>query len=219
MKRQASSPFDLKSMDLLVEAVADPGYGIFPDLLSPEVQQDLVQLMADKVAADTLVRAGVGVGQRVQVRSEIRSDSIFWLEADDPAESAEGWIAGMNALCEHFRRHLFLPLWSYEGHLARYPPAGFYKAHLDRHFKTLARQISVIAYLNEDWDESDGGELRLFTDIEKGIDGPFLDVIPRAGTVVIFRSADFWHEVRPSKRERLSLTGWLRGREELPLQA
>ena len=62
MKRQALSPFDLESMDLLVEAVADPGYGVFPDLLSPEVQQNLVQLMADKVAADTLVRAGGEVG-------------------------------------------------------------------------------------------------------------------------------------------------------------
>jgi Rps23 Pro-64 3,4-dihydroxylase Tpa1-like proline 4-hydroxylase len=32
----------------------------------------------------------------------------------------------------------------------------------------------------------------------------------------ILRSAGFWHEVMPSKRPRLSLTGWLRGREELP---
>jgi len=219
MKRQSSSPFDLEAMDLLIEAVADPGYGIFSDFLTPGIQRDLIQLMAAKVAADTLVRAGVGSGQRVKVRSEIRSDSIYWLDADDPAESAEHWITGMNALCEHFRRHLFLPLWSYEGHLARYPPAGFYKPHLDRHSQTLTRQLSVIAYLNEDWQDSDGGELRLFTDREKGVDGPFLDILPQAGTVVIFRSADFWHEVRPSTRERLSLTGWLRGREELPLQA
>ena len=65
---------------------------------------------------------------------------------------------------------------------------------------------------------TDGGQLRLYTDPAKGAAGPFLDVFPQAGTVVIFRSADFWHEVMPSARVRLSLTGWLRGREELPIE-
>ena len=66
--------------------------------------------------------------------------------------------------------------------------------------------------VHEDWQEDDGGQLRLYTDVEKGINGPFIDVLPKAGTVVIFRSGSFWHEVRPSKKPRLSLTGWLRGR-------
>ena len=174
--------------------------------------------MADKIAADQLIRAGVGAGQGVQVRPEIRSDSIYWLEPDDPAPAAAAWTKVMNVLCEHFRRQLFLPLCSYEGHLALYPATGFYKAHLDRHAKTLARQVSVIAYLNEGWTEADGGQLRLFTDPEKGAAGPFLDVLPQAGTVVLFRSAEFWHEVMPSKRSRLSLTGWLRGHEQLPIK-
>ena len=123
----------------------------------------------------------------------------------------------MNSLCEHFRSQLYLSVWTYEGHLARYPAEGFYKAHLDRHAKTLNREISIIAYLNNDWQETDGGQLRIYTNKEQGMDGPSLDVLPQAGTVVIFRSADFWHEVLPSKRPRLSVTGWLRGREELPI--
>ncbi|MGJ8676292.1 MAG: 2OG-Fe(II) oxygenase [Akkermansiaceae bacterium] len=209
--------FDAAAMDLLATAVAEPGYGIFPDFLRPNIQQDLIQVMADKIAADALTRAGVGAGQEKKIRSEIRSDSIFWLDKNDPAPAAERWIDSMNDLCAHFRRHLFLPLSSYEGHLALYPAAGFYKAHLDRHAHTLARQISIIAYLNEDWAESDGGQLRLYNDPEQGITGPSIDVVPEAGTLVIFRSADFWHEVLPSKRPRLSLTGWLRGREELPV--
>ena len=217
MKNQPLPPFDPSAMDMLIASVADPGYGVFPNLLTPETQQNLIKLMADKVAADTLVRAGVGKGIATQVRSEIRSDSIFWLDEDDPAEMTGTWVNAMLTLCEHFRRHLYLPLWSYEGHLARYPASGFYKAHLDRHAKTLTRQISIIVYLNEEWADTDGGELRLFTDVEKGKDGPYIDVLPKAGTVVIFRSAEFWHEVRPSKRPRLSLTGWLRGREELPI--
>ncbi len=169
--------------------------------------------MDDKLAADKLVRAGVGAGHETQVRSEIRSDSIIWLDRSDPTPIVETWLNGMNDLNEHFRRYLFLSVWSYEGHLAHYPGGGFYKAHLDRHSQTQARQLSIITYLNNDWEESDGGQLRLYTDQELGVKGPFIDVLPKAGTVVIFRSGDFWHEVLPSKRDRMSLTGWLRGRD------
>jgi len=202
-------------MDLLIDAIAEPGYGVFPHLLSDETQQDLIQLMEAKESKDELVRAGVGSGQATQVRSEIRSDSIFWLDPDSKDLIAETWMKGMDTLCARFRSQLFLPVCSYEGHLARYPAAGFYKAHLDRHTKTLAREISIIVYLNKDWKETDGGQLRIYTDSEKGVSGSFIDVLPEAGTVVIFRSAVFWHEVLRSKRPRLSLTGWLRGREEV----
>ncbi len=202
-------------MDLLIDAIAEPGYGVFPHLLSSETQQDLIELMEAKESEDEFVRAGVGSGQETQIRSEIRSDSIFWLDPDSVGSIAETWIAGMNTLSELFRSQLFLPVCSYEGHLARYPAEGFYKAHLDRHAKTLAREVSIIVYLNKDWEDTDGGELRIYTDSEKGVSGPFIDVLPEAGKVVIFRSADFWHEVLPSSRPRLSLTGWLRGREEI----
>lgn len=210
---QPSHTFSLAAMNQLATAVADSGYGVFPDLLPTAVQNDLIQFMADKVTAEELVRAGVGAGSETQVRGEIRSDSIFWLDADDPAPTASAWIHAMHELSENFRNQLFLPIVSYEGHLARYSTGGFYKPHLDRHNKTRSREISIITYLNKDWQEEDGGQLPLYTDTEKGTAGPYIDVFPQAGTVVIFRSASFWHEVMPSKKSRLSLTGWLRGRE------
>ncbi len=212
-----AAPFNLAAMDLLAEAIVDPGFGIFPDLLVPSFGQDLIRLIQEKIAADEFERAGIGKGVAVKVCSEIRTDSIFWLDHKDAAFTTRIWLKAMNALCAHFRASLFLPLCSYEGHLARYPASGFYKPHLDRHQDSLARQISIITYLNEDWNESDGGQLRLYTRIEHGKKGPFIDVVPRIGTVVIFRSADFWHEVLPAKQARLSLTGWLRGRAERPV--
>ncbi len=39
-----------------------------------------------------------------------------------------------------------------------------------------------------------------------------IDVMPQAGTFVAFLAADFDHEVLPARRERASLTGWLRRR-------
>ena len=46
----------------------------------------------------------------------------------------------------------------------------------------------------------------------KTIDAIYRDVLPEGGTLVCFLSQRFWHEVLPARRERLSLTGWFRGR-------
>ena len=42
--------------------------------------------------------------------------------------------------------------------------------------------------------------------------GRSFDVLPRGGTLVVFLSDRFPHEVLPARRERLSLAGWFRRR-------
>jgi SM-20-related protein len=87
-----------------------------------------------------------------------------------------------------------------------YPAGAFYKRHRDQHRGSLERLISCVVYLNNEWAESDGGQLRIYD--EDGTD--FTDITPQAGTVVCFRSDTVEHEVMPALRERYSLTGWLR---------
>ena len=67
--------------------------------------------------------------------------------------------------------------------------------------------MSAVFYLNPDWQAEQGGALRLYL-----TDGSTHDVLPEAGTLVVFLSADLPHEVLPATRERLSLTGWFRRR-------
>jgi SM-20-related protein len=204
------------ALDLLAGGIASPGYAHFENLISPDTVAGLVALLAEKAADQELKRAGVGKYAALELRPEIRSDSIFWLDRSDPSPVIKQWLDAMETIIDHFRRALFLPLHSYEGHLARYPEGGFYKPHLDQHRVSPTRQVSIIVYLNDHWNEGDGGELRIFTDPHLGINGPSIDIAPRAGSVVVFRSADFWHEVLPAIVPRRSLTGWFRGRESDP---
>ena len=96
-------------------------------------------------------------------------------------------------------------------HFAIYPEGAFYKAHLDRHAGTTDRLVTVILYLNPDWQAGDGGELKLWTTVgEKS--GEFELIEPRMGTLVCFMAGDFWHEVMPAKKTRMSITGWFRQR-------
>jgi SM-20-related protein len=105
---------------------------------------------------------------------------------------------------------LYLGLFNFEGHLARYPAGAFYRRHLDQFRGVELRALTCILYLNPDWQPADGGILRIFTD--PGRPEHAEEVAPRGGTLVTFLSARFEHEVRPAARERLSLTGWFKRR-------
>ena len=98
-----------------------------------------------------------------------------------------------------------------EFHYAVYPEGTFYKRHLDTFQNDSRRKLSMVCYLNdEDWQPGYGGELTIYIDDnghEKSI-----DIYPVQGRMVVFESQVLEHEVKPVKRERLSITGWLKTR-------
>ena len=91
-------------------------------------------------------------------------------------------------------------------------------ASTPQHGRTGSRLLTMVTYLNTEWDErAGGGELRLFLPddvaaaegcVPAGMAG-HVDVAPRADTVVIFRSDLVLHEVRPANQRRLAATLWL----------
>lgn len=146
----------------------------------------------------------------------MRGDLIDWLDpARLPATSVvAAWHGRMSLLGAALADLLRMPIAEFDAHMTLYPPGTFYRLHLDAPPQASRRLISVICYLNPHWEPRDGGSLRLYTrpGARPGEDAPFVDVEPREGTVVLFRSTDFWHEVRPTESERLSLTGWFLSR-------
>jgi SM-20-related protein len=102
----------------------------------------------------------------------------------------------------------YMGLEDLESHFAVYPPGSFYKKHLDRFRDDDARTLTAVLYLNEDWPEDAGGQIRLYLDAMQPVAG----CGPTAGTLVLFLSDRFWHEVLPATQQRLSVTGWFRRR-------
>lgn len=156
-------------------------------------------------------QAGVGRGENRQVRGEIRSDHVLWLQNGEFAAEQDLYLAKLELLRLALNQRFFLGLFDFEGHFAIYPEGGFYKTHLDRHAGTSDRIVTVILYLNPDWQPGDGGELKLWTTCGTQ-EGTFELIEPRMGTVVCFLAGDFWHEVLPAHKARMSITGWFRQR-------
>jgi SM-20-related protein len=175
---------------------------------------DSLRLMDECAAAreeGAFRRAGVGRGDSLAVRGEIRGDEVLWLRPGEFSVEQEIYLALLETLRLALNRRFFLGLFDFEGHFAVYPEGAFYKPHLDRHSGTDERVVTVILYLNPDWQPGDGGELKLWT-TASGQEGGFTLIEPRLGTLVCFLAGDFWHEVLPAKKTRMSITGWFRQR-------
>ncbi len=209
---EASSDFSA-----LAESLAGHGYAVVADFLDREVGESLVDEATALWSEGEYRRAAIGRGEERRVRSEIRSDHVLWLDQSRLSDCQRRYWERMDSLRLALNRELFLGLFDFEAHLACFPEGSQYRAHLDRHRETEARVLSAIVYLNPGWLPEDGGTLRLYTDRGLGVDGPWIDIVPEFGKLVIFLADVFWHEVLPSARERHSITGWFRRRvEELP---
>jgi SM-20-related protein len=112
----------------------------------------------------------------------------------------------MNQLKDGLNRRLFMGLFDFESHYAVYEPGAFYKKHLDSLHGSQNRILSTVFFLNPDWQENDGGELILYDES----DLPLEVVNPNIGTLVLFLSERFPHEVRPTMKTRNSIAGWFR---------
>ena len=112
-------------------------------------------------------------------------------------------------------RRLFMGVCDYECHFAHYNIGAFYKKHVDAFSANKKtgqsnRVISTVLYLNETWQQENGGELVIY-----GEDGEQVveKILPEFGKFIIFLSEKFPHEVLPATRARKSIAGWFRVNE------
>lgn len=195
----------------LADALHEQGWLLWRDFISEHERQGLAEHVRALAAADKLAPARIGHGASQQSNLSIRGDAIAWI--DDATEPVVAQVMQrLQQIQQQVNEQLMLGLFEFEGHYALYPPGAGYRRHLDQFRDSDTRRLTAVLYLNEGpWDDADGGHLRLFLQDQE--DSPWLDIAPEGGTLLLFLSGRFYHEVRPTRRERLSLTGWFRVRE------
>jgi SM-20-related protein len=150
---------------------------------------------------------GTGAGATPAIRPAMRGDHLQWWEPALASPAQRACLERFEALRLTLNQELQLGLFDFECHFAVYPAGTRYGRHLDRFKSDARRTLSCVLYLNVDWREQEGGQLRLYLN-----EGHNLDITPRAGTLVAFLSDRIEHEVLPATRERLSVAGWFRRR-------
>ncbi len=193
----------IDKLTLLADGLAQDGFAIINDFLTVAEVQSILGQDDFKNGMLQFKKAGVGKSQEKQINEAIRGDYIQWIDKTTAQPPIQTYLSKLSELISFVNQNLFLSLKDYEVHMTIYPAGSYYKRHLDQFKKDDHRKLSVICYLNENWKEEEGGQLRIYQQ-EK-----HFDILPLAGRLVCFRSDQLEHEVLPATRARLSLTGWI----------
>jgi SM-20-related protein len=189
------------SYEYIATALTDKGYCILPQIL-PETLTSALTARVTNLATEQFSTAGIGRNNTLHFNESIRNDETYWLTDDNNIDKQ--YLDWMKQLRIEINQRLYMGLFKFEAHYAHYRQGAFYKRHLDAFKGKSNRVLSILLYLNKDWQTGDAGELLLYDDNNTLIE----TVLPTYGKVIIFLSDRFPHEVLKANRNRYSIAGW-----------
>ena len=206
--------FELNPLyEKVIDGLMADKYSIVDNFFSREEVLALRGSLLEKYEEDKFRKSAIGNQANEKIIEAIRGDFILWLDEDKANDAERAFFAKLNDFQEYLNRTCFMGINEKEFHYAVYPEGTFYKRHLDTFQNDSRRKLSIVCYLNdEDWQPEYGSELTIYVD-ENGNERS-IDIYPVQGRMVVFESQVLEHEVKPVKRERLSITGWLKTRGE-----
>lgn len=200
----AQPAIDEALFERMALALENQGYVILPTALPEPLLGSLLDCRA-QLEAEAFHLARVGRG-RDQTRNRfVRRNRIHWIGEEHRGSGP--WLDWSRRLRLYLNRRLYLGLFSFESHFSLYETGDFYRKHVDAFKGESNRVLSLIVYLNKGWEPDQGGELVIY---EPTTNAPLVKVVPAYGTVVLFLSEEFPHEVLPARRDRHAVAGWFR---------
>lgn len=195
-----SANWEQRINDEVLDIFVHDGFIVIDDVYS---QTALLALQAESGFIDYR-DAKLAEGVR---KTDIRGDRIRWITKDFFA--GYYYLQSINELAHLFNRTLFAGIRHSEAHYACYPPGFGYKWHSDNPVGRDERVVSAVFYLNDEWEDSYGGQLSIIDSHNQ----PH-QLLPKANRLVIFDS-NLQHQVEIAHRQRYSIATWLRSDEAL----
>ena len=192
------------SFEDLIASYIENKVGISEHFLSTDLANNLKQNLILLNQKSLLMEAGIGNSEKVSYDGAIRSDSIYWLDKKHNNAFENEFLAQIEAFIVYLNQSCYAGITGYEFHYSLYESGDFYLKHLDQFQNNPSRKYSMISYLNNNWKESDGGEL-LIHQLDNN-----QKIAPTQGKTVFFKSDELVHEVLVTQNTRMSITGWLK---------
>ncbi|MEO3877099.1 2OG-Fe(II) oxygenase [Rheinheimera fenheensis] len=186
------------NIDAIIDAFYQHGWVWQPNFISEQLNSALLH---EAQYQAQLKPAGIGRQSDHQLNQQVRRDATQWFDGTSAAQ--QQYLALMTQLQQAFNRRCFLGLFDFECHFARYQQGDYYQKHLDAFSGRSNRVLTTVSYLNN---VSRGGELALYNEQDQLID----KFLPTAGSLILFESERFPHEVLPAVDTRFSIAGWFR---------
>jgi len=194
-----------KTFTTLIESFIKNKIGISENFLNESLALHLKENLEALYKGRQLKPAGTGDTQNVVHGDLFRGDTIYWLDRKHNDLHENSFFDIMDAFVKYLNETCYTGISSYEFHYTVYEAGSFYKKHLDQFRTNDSRKYSMILYLNTSWEEKDGGELCIHH--QDGLQ----NISPDSGKTVFFQSNELEHEVLVTNKQRMSITGWLKG--------
>lgn len=197
--------------ELITQDICTQGFCIIDQFLEMNHYQSLATMAREMHQEGLFKSARIGLKIQAQQNNTIRADEICWIDEYSQEPSIQAYLKEANSLANMFNQTLYLGLTEFETHFAAYQPGAFYKKHIDQFATTKTRKISCVYYLNQNWHEAFGGELKLYNKENQLIQ----KVTPFGNRFICFNS-ELPHEVCQTHQSRYSITGWMKTRSLTP---
>lgn len=191
--------------ELITDNLCTHGFHIMDNFLDLHHCQSLRKIAKTMHHNGLFKNAKIGLQIKAQHNNAIRTDEICWLDEDSVEPAVHTYLKQVNHVANILNQSLFLSLTEFETHFAAYQPGSFYKKHIDQFATTKTRKISCVYYLNEDWNDAFGGELKLYNKENQLIQ----NVPPLENRFICFNS-ELPHEVCLTHQPRYSIAGWMK---------
>jgi len=193
-----------KIFNTLIDSFIDNKVGIAEDFLSKSLASHLKENLTALFSKKMLRSAKTGNDALTVQNTLVRGDKIYWLDRKHNNTYENDFFDLMDSFVSYLNMTCYTGITGYEFHYTLYEKGSFYKKHFDQFGNNESRQYSMIMYLNTDWHEEDGGELRIHHD------SSMQNISPVNGKSVFFKSSELEHEVMLTNKSRMSITGWLK---------
>jgi SM-20-related protein len=192
--------------DKQLDNFAEDEFLIIDNFLPDESAMKLLNELKFWRKANKFKPAKIGKSSHSIISENIRKDEIKWINPKTCLPETKEYLQLIQLISNEINRNFFLSLKDKEAMYAIYNKGAFYKPHRDRFKEQAHRLISIVFYLNYNWQEKDGGSLKIYKEnnTKKG-----LEIEPIFNRLILFKS-ELLHEVMPCFKRRYSITIWLK---------
>ena len=215
-KQKGKDAKPLRQMALVTaQQLKETNVAVVDGFLSAEqvsrVRREIAQLEGQYESGEIWVGKNSDAGAQISVAS-VRGDRVLWVDkealARGPFHALREAVRNIDKLVvselsKRVPEKLRNVSERSDPMLSIYPAVG---ARFQKHVDNTAedgRALTVLCYLNDSWESSMGGQLRVFNK-----QGNAVDVCPSGGRLAMFYADEVPHEVLPSYAKRDAFTLW-----------